>query len=98
MSHWIVLFSDTPAMLRHRKKHGAAHIDYLKANADAIITGGGFRAAPDAPFEGGMWIVNQLLSYDAVVDLVMNDPYYHPEARRFQIKFWGKAIDAPVTV
>jgi len=97
MPLWIVKFDDTPAMLKHRKQHGARHIEYLKAHADKILVGGGLRAAPEAPFVGGLWIVDAE-SHDEVLDLVLADPYFAPEHRRFEILAWGKAIDVPVTI
>ena len=97
MTTWVVLFDDTPGMLVHRKKHGAAHIEYLEANAGKIKVGGGLRPSPDAPFCGGLWIVESD-DYDEVVDLVLNDPYFSPEHRRFRIMAWGKAIDKPVMI
>jgi uncharacterized protein YciI len=97
MSYWVVIFEDTEEMLAHRKAHGAAHIAYLKANEDQIITAGGFRDDADEPFVGGMWIV-KTASKVQVETLVKNDPYYNPECRRFRIQFWGKAIDRMVTV
>jgi len=95
LARWAVIFEDTPAMLLHRKEHGAAHIAYLEANADKILIGGGLRAAADAPFEGGLWIVDAE-SHGEVVALVVNDPYFNPQHRRFTIQWWGKALDHEV--
>lgn len=97
MTRWAVIFEDTPGMLVHRKKFGKDHIEYLMANADKILVGGGLRPFPDAPFAGGLWIV-ETPEYDDVVELVLNDPYFNPDHRRFKIFAWGKAIDKPVTL
>ena len=97
MSYWVVIFEDTEEMLTHRKANGAAHIAYLRAHEDQIVTAGGFRDDPDGAFVGGMWIVRNA-SKDQVEALVKNDPYYNPECRQFRIQFWGKAIDRMVSV
>lgn len=97
MTRWVVIFDDTPAMLAVRKARGADHIDYLKKHSDSILVGGGLRPVPDAPFVGGLWIV-EAETHDAVIDLVVNDPYFAPEHRNFRICAWGKAIDWPVTL
>ena len=97
MSYWVVVFEDDDGMLAHRKAHGAAHIAYLRAHEDQIVTAGGFRDDPDGAFVGGMWIVKHA-SKDQVEALVENDPYYNTECRRFRIQFWGKAIDRMVSV
>ncbi|MGB3313140.1 MAG: YciI family protein [Albidovulum sp.] len=97
MTRWVVIFDDTPGMLVHRREFGAAHIDYLERHSDRILVGGGLRPVPDAPFVGGMWIV-EAGTYDEVVDLVLNDPYFIPDHRRFRILAWGKAIDREVVL
>ena len=97
MTRWVVLFDDTPGMLVHRRKFGKEHIEYLEKNADRILVGGGLRAVPDAPFVGGLWIV-EADSYDDVNTLVLEDPYFNADHRRYKILFWGKAIDKPVTI
>lgn len=97
MTRWVVIFDDTPGMLPVRKARGGEHIAYLKENADRILIGGGLRSVPDAPFVGGLWIV-EAESHDEVVDLVLNDPYFSPEHRSFKILAWGKALDVAVTL
>jgi len=97
MTRWVVIFEDTPAMLAHRREFGQQHIAYLEANADRILVGGGLRPTPDAPFVGGLWIV-EAETHDDVVSLVTADPYFNPAHRRFKILFWGKAIDRHVTL
>ncbi len=97
MSRWAVIFDDTPAMSPHRGAHGAAHVDYVKAHRDHILIGGGLMPSLDGPFVGGLWIV-EVETYEQVIDLVTNDPYYLPEARRFQIFSWGRVLPEPVTL
>ncbi|MXN65089.1 hypothetical protein GR183_09235 [Stappia sp. GBMRC 2046] len=97
MTRWAVVFEDTPGMLVHRRKFGGEHIAYLEKNSDKILVGGGLRPVPDAPFVGGLWIV-EAETYDEVVQLVLEDPYFCPDHRRFKIFFWGKAIDKEVTI
>lgn len=97
MTRWVVMFDDTPAMLEHRKQYGKEHIAYLRLHSDKILVGGGLRPVPDAPFCGGLWIV-EASTHDDVLQLVLNDPYFNPAHRRFDIFAWGKAIDKPATI
>ena len=97
MTRWVVVFNDTPGMLDHRKQFGREHIAYLEKHSKRILSGGGLRAAPEAPFCGGLWIVEAPTHHD-VVELVTNDPYFNPSHRRFEIFAWGKAIDKEVLI
>ena len=97
MTRWAVIFDDTPGMLPHRKKYWVDHLAYLKEHKDKILVGGGLRHDPDAPFVGGLWIVESE-TRDDVVELVLRDPYFNSEHRRFEIFFWGKAIEQAVTI
>lgn len=97
MTRWAVIFDDTPAMLEQRRRFGKEHLAYLEENSDRILIGGGLRPVPEAPFVGGLWIV-EAASYDEVVSLVTNDPYFNPAHRRFKIFAWGKAFDKPVVL
>jgi len=71
------------------------HLAYLGENSDGVLIGGGLRPLPEEPFVGGLWIV-EAATYDAVVSLVTNDPYFNPACRQFKILAWGKAFDKPV--
>ncbi|KLN61822.1 hypothetical protein WH96_05910 [Kiloniella spongiae] len=97
MSRWIVYFEDTPAMLPVRRAKGAEHIEYLKSNSENILIGGGLCSVPEAPFVGGLWVV-EAEDYDQVLTLVLNDPYFVPEHRNFKILAWGKALDRTVSL
>lgn len=92
MTRWAVIFDDTPAMLAVRGEREPAHFEYLEKHSATIKIAGGLRPAPGAPFVGGMWIV-ETETYDEVVELVVEDPYYVPEVRRFRIFAWGKAFE-----
>jgi uncharacterized protein YciI len=94
---WVVLFDDTPGMIPFRKKWRAEHVAYLEKNTNQILIGGGLRSMPDAPFVGGLWIV-EADTYEEVVDLVLGDPYFNPDHRRFQILYWGKPLDRDVVL
>lgn len=96
MTRWVVIFDDNPEMLDVRRKFGAQHLDYLRANSARILIGGGLRNAPGEPFVGGLWVV-EADGRDEVVKLVENDPYYHPEFRSFKILTWGKALEDRAT-
>ena len=43
MTRWVVIFDDNPEMLDVRRKFGAQHLDYLRANSARILIGGGLR-------------------------------------------------------
>ena len=96
MTRWVVIFDDNLEMLDVRRKFGAQHLDYLRANSARILIGGGLRNAPGEPFVGGLWVV-EADGRDEVVKLVENDPYYHPEFRSFKILTWGKALEDRAT-
>ena len=101
MAFWIVKFDDTPGILKHRKQFGDQTIlQYLKGamrikSWSAVVFEAGTRCAPFV--WRGLWIVDAE-NHDEVVDLVLSDPYFAPEHRRFEIFAWGKAIDVPVTI
>ena len=97
MARWVVIFDDTPGMIPFRKTKRAEHVAYLEKNSDKILVGGGLRPVPEAPFVGGLWIVDAG-THDEVVDLVLNDPYFNPDHRRFSILFWGKPLDRDVVI
>ena len=94
---WIVLFEDTPGMLPHRAAHKEAHVAYISAHSDQILIGGGLQAMPGAPFEGGLWVV-EAETQTEVVGLVLGDPYFNPDHRRFRIYHWNRILEAPVTL
>ena len=96
MTRWVVIFDDNLEMLDVRRKFGAQHLDYLRANSARILIGGGLRNAPGEPFVGGLWVV-EADGRDEIVKLVENDPYYHPEFRSFKILTWGKALEDRAT-
>jgi uncharacterized protein YciI len=97
MTRWVVLFGDTPGVLAHRRAFGAEHIAYLEGHADRVLVGGVLRPVPGAPFVDGMWIV-EAETHDEVVELVLNDPHFNSDHRRFRILAWGKAIDRQVVL
>ena len=88
---WVALFDDDPGMLAVRLLHAQAHLDYLDANANEILIGGGLRARPDEPFCGGLWVL-EVPDRDRAVELIEGDPYYTPALRRYRLFTWGKAL------
>jgi len=91
MARWIVLFEDNADAGWVRKNHAQAHFDYLAAHADSIVIGGGLRPAPDAWWEGGLWVM-EVESRDEAVRLVEADPYFTLGLRKgYRLALWGKA-------
>jgi len=91
--NWLVIFSDDSAMLDRRKSHGAKHLVYLSENQKSFKPAGGLRNLPDTPFIGGVWVVNAT-EKDEVEKLVVNDPYYDVDHRKYDILYWGIAHDS----
>ncbi|GAA6143068.1 YciI family protein [Hydrogenophaga sp. 5NK40-0174] len=92
---FVAIFEDSPGMSAVRQANGAAHIEHLKRHAKEIRVGGGLRTSPDAPFSGGMWILD-VDSRDRAVALIESDPYYEPAHRRYRLYHWNKVQDCPV--
>ena len=89
---WVVIFDDAPQMMDHRKKQGKKHADYARANKNEILIGGGFREAPEESFVGGMWVM-EVKDRNRAVELIENDPYYHPVHRKYKLYTWGKILE-----
>jgi uncharacterized protein len=88
---WIALFEDSADMLHVRKRHQAAHLEYLVAFEREIIIAGGLRDDPAGPFVGGLWVL-EVSSRDRAVKLVERDPYFIHGGRRYRLHVWGKAL------
>ena len=90
---WVVLFHDTAEMLAVRAKQELrdAHVAYVKAHPELLI-GGGLKPEPDAPFCGALWVVETETKAEGE-QLILGDPFYVPEFRRFEIFTWGKILE-----
>ncbi|MBL4907673.1 MAG: hypothetical protein JKX94_09510 [Sneathiella sp.] len=97
MTKWAVIFEDTPGMLEIRKQKLEQHLVWLAEHSERILIAGGLRITPDAPFTGGLWIVDAA-EYDDVVALVLEDPFYAPLHRKFTVHAWNKASKPLVTL
>lgn len=86
----VVIFKDKPAMMAHRAIYEEQHLAYLEANHTEISIGGGLREEVGGIFVGGLWVL-EVDSFERANELVMNDPYYDPALREFDILVWGKA-------
>ncbi|WP_028021957.1 YciI family protein [Enterovibrio calviensis] len=93
----VAVFTDTPEMLAHRKQHGQAHLDFLKANQSEILVGGGLKDEEGGAFVGGLWIM-EVESFARAKAIIESDPYYVPAYRNYTLKLWGKAFDEPVVI
>jgi len=90
---WVVVFKDTPEMLkvRARKDLRDAHVAYAKAHPELLI-GGGLKQDEDQPFCGALWVV-ELDTKAEVERLVADDPFYFPDYRQYEMFTWGKILE-----
>ena len=93
MARWIAIFEDNaeaePGWIR--REHAADHFAYLARHADRILLGGGLRDAPDAWYNGGLWIL-EVTDRETAVALCEEDPYYRLGLRKsYRLFVWGKA-------
>ena len=93
MMRWVVIFKDTPEMLdvRAQKELRDAHVAYAKSHPELLI-GGGLKPDKDAPFCGALWVV-EVETKAEVEQLILDDPFYFPENRVFEIFTWGKLLE-----
>ncbi|MCZ4279683.1 YciI family protein [Kiloniella laminariae] len=93
MTRWAVLFTDSPEMLdvRADKARRDAHVAYVRAHPELLI-GGGLKTNPEGDFCGALWIVEAAARED-VVQLILRDPFYSSEYRRYVIYSWGKILE-----
>lgn len=93
MTRWVVIFKDTPEMLRIRERKDLrdAHVAYAKDHPELLI-GGGLKAGTNEPFCGALWVVESATK-EQVVQLVENDPFYVSDYRSFDIFTWGKLLE-----
>ena len=89
---WVVIFDDSDGMIEHRKQQGQKHTDYARANREEILIGGGFREDLEGAFVGGMWVM-EVVSRERAVELIENDPYYHPVHRKYKLFTWGRILE-----
>ena len=93
MTRWVVIFKDTIEMLdiRARQDLRDAHVAYAKKHPKLLI-GGGLKPEPDANFCGALWVI-EANSKTEVKQLVLEDPFYFPKYRTFEIFTWGKLLE-----
>ena len=80
MTHWLVTFEDSPAMVAIRAARAAAHHAYLANHADRIS-----RPARAEGRNTDCWLVKEQ-SYEAVEELVVGDPFFAPSLRHYAIQ------------
>lgn len=91
---FIVLFEDAEdADPGIRKHHMAAHLAFLEAHSDHIVSAGPL-AGVDGEGRGGLWIVDSS-SADEVERLVHDDPFWPTGLRKSHtILAWKQVYDA----
>ncbi len=82
-----VLFEDAPDTASIRRRHLAAHLEFLKCNSQSIQAVGPLLGENAAP-TGGLWLVNAETS-DDVMQLVEQDPFWPTGLRQsVRIRQW----------
>ena len=84
-------------MMAHREKNEARHFAYLDKYYSEIIVGGGLRNEPGGHFVGSLWVL-EVESFERATELVINDPYFVPGLREYEIFVWGKAGNRDVVL
>ena len=91
MTRWVAIFEDDPQAGWVREQHHADHFAYLERHKDKILLGGGLRPAPDAYWEGGLWILD-VTTREEAVRLCEDDPYFTKGLRKgYRLYIWGRA-------
>jgi len=90
---WVVIFQDRAEMLKIRadQTRRDAHVAYVKAHPELRI-GGGLRSEPEGDFCGALWVIDAE-SREAVEQLILDDPFYVPQLRRYEIYTWSKILE-----
>jgi uncharacterized protein YciI len=98
MTRWVVIFKDTPEMLtvRARKDLRDAHVTFAKDHPELLI-GGGLKPDANADFCGALWVIETEKKSD-VEQLIINDPFYFPDYRTYEIFTWGKLLEDQTAV
>jgi len=68
-----------------------AHVAYARAHPKLLI-GGGLKPDLDQGFCGALWVV-EAKSREDVETLILNDPFYVPDFRSYEIFTWGKILE-----
>ena len=91
--HWAVIFEDDEGMMAVRadRTRRDAHVAYAKAHSELLI-GGGLKTDVGNNFCGALWIVEAQTKQE-VESLVLNDPFYEAQHRKYKIFTWGKILE-----
>jgi len=88
---WVAIFDDNDGAAEIRKRHSAAHLEYLEANSHVIRLAGGLRPSPDEWYCGALWVL-EVESRDQAVEIIENDPFFvHGLRKGYRLLVWGKA-------
>jgi uncharacterized protein len=98
MPRWVVIFTDDTEMLAIRADPSRrdAHVAYARAHPELLI-GGGLKKDIDGAFCGALWVV-EVATKAEVVKLILADPFYDADHRRFEIFTWGKILEDQTVV
>ena len=91
MARWVVIFEDSEGMLEVRHTAPSTSPTSMPTSTRSRI-GRGLRPGPGEPFVGGLWVL-EVADRAEAVRLIENDPYYHPEYRKYRVLAWGKAFE-----
>jgi uncharacterized protein YciI len=89
---FVVRFTDHPERLAVRQAQLPAHLAWLEDHRDTVLVGGSLRVEPNAPAEGGLWVV-EAPDKASVEALLVTDPFWlHGLRSRYEILHWSKAF------
>ncbi|PIW26427.1 MAG: hypothetical protein COW30_15280 [Rhodospirillales bacterium CG15_BIG_FIL_POST_REV_8_21_14_020_66_15] len=92
--HYVIFAIDKPGRTDLRQENRPAHLEYLKANKDIIVTAGPMQSDDGAAMIGSMLVLD-VDGRAAVEDFARNDPY--AKAGLFEstvIKRWKRTVPA----
>ncbi|AXS41076.1 YciI family protein [Breoghania sp. L-A4] len=81
MSQFVVLFQDNLDRANERPRHMAAHLEFLRRNADRIQAAGPLMRPDDGAGAGGLWLVSAE-NAETVETLVREDPFWPTGLRK----------------
>ena len=92
--HFVIYCTDKPGHLQTRLDNRPAHLEFLKANADKIVTGGPMQSDDGEKMIGSMLVLD-VADRQAAEDFAKADPY--AKAGLFEstlVRRWKQVIPA----
>jgi uncharacterized protein YciI len=87
---------DGNAGYQSEEKITRCHVQYVKDHPELLI-GGGLKPETTENFCGALWVV-EAEGKQEVGKLVLDDPFYFPEFREFEVFLWGKILEGKTVI